>query len=329
MLWGGRALASLLILAASSPAFAQDDVVAMAATTAEAWLGPRKLSATGAHTRGPLWQARGAMSIESTVAERVIRSWWPERIADDQGRAIIDGFSRYLQAVVIEQVFDRRHLRQAHRVDSMSYFGGHVIWSFPPLRLSRHSAARGDRYAAVFVSLERWMGVPALQAAMFEVAQLPAAKLTGTEIIKTMSDAAGQDLSWAFAAAQSDFNYSVTQLASAPGADCESRCFDSTVTVTRAGESTVKGIDVEVMFADGGFSSVVWDGRDRSRAFQFRGPAPATAAYLDRHRHVALDSNLLDNAIVAPAPTNVPVRKWVARWVVWLQHTMIAYGFLA
>ncbi|HJU41683.1 MAG TPA: hypothetical protein VJ691_02675 [Vicinamibacterales bacterium] len=325
MLWGGL----LIVIAASSPAFAQDDVIAMASSTAEAWLGPRKVSESVDRTTSPLWQGRRAMIVESNVAERVIRSWWPEHIADDQGRAIIDGFSRYMQALVIEQVFDRRYLRQAHRVESMPYLGGHVIWSVPPLRLSRHSAVRGDRYAAVFASLERWIGVPTLQVAMFEVAQLPAAKLTGTEIIKTISDAAGQDLSWAFAAAQSDVNYFVTQLVSSPASECESPCFDSMVTVSRAGEGAFRAIDVELMFADGGHSSVVWDGRDGSRIFRFRGPAPATAAYLDPRRQVTLDSNLLDNAIVAPAPTNVPVRKWVARWMVWLQHTMLTYGFLA
>jgi hypothetical protein len=42
-----------------------------------------------------------------------------------------------------------------------------------------------------------------------------------------------------------------------------------------------------------------------------------------------MDRNPLDNAMVPARPTNVPVGKWVARWVVWLQHTIVSYGFLA
>lgn len=337
------ALAGTLIIAAAPPAAAQDDVHALAVSVAEEWLGPRPSTGAADRTPRPLWQGRGAMIGEARAAERIVRSWWPANIADRRARAIVDGFACYLQTHVIERVYDRRHLRLAHRAESVPYFGGHVIWSVPPLRLSRHSALRGNRDAALFASLERWIGVPALQAAMFEVARLPENRLTSAEIIKTLSDAAGQDLSWAFAAARSDVNYAVTGLAASQAAGCGSPCFDSVVTVARTGDGTFTGraaprvgdfesgdaLEIRVVFAAGSSASAFWDGRDRSRTFRFRAPAPATAAHLDPHCTVALDANWLDNATVAPRPTNAPVRKWVARWMVWLQHTMIAYGFLA
>ena len=86
---------------------------------------------------------------------------------------------------------------------------------------------------------------------------------------------------------------------------------------------------IKVSFVDGTESVVRWDGRDVSRTFRFRGPSRAAAASLDPDRQVTFDGNRLDNARVTPAPTNVPVRKWAARWLVWLQHTMLSYGFLA
>ena len=336
------ALASTLIAGAAAAAPAQDDVTAMAMSVAEDWLGPRRTLDAGAHSEPPLWQGRGAMIAEARSAERIVRSWWPSEIADTTARAIVDGFARYLQTHITERVYDRRHLRQAYRNESRRYFGGHIVWSFPPLRLSRNAAVNHDQYAAVFASLEKWIGLPALQAAMFEVARLPESRLTGAEMIKTLSDAAGQDLSWAFAAADSDVNYAVTNLSAAQADGCGTPCFDSAVTVTRSGNGTFTGragppvgdfdsgdaLEIKVMFAGGGSASAFWDGRDQSRTFHFRGPAPATAAYLDPRHAVTLDRNRLDNATVTPAPTNVPVHKWVARWMVWLQHTMLAYGFL-
>ena len=323
------ALAAALLIAATPAASAQDDVTAMAVSVAEEWLGPRRSTGAVDHATQLVWQGPGAMIGEARSAERIVRSWWPATVADSQAHGMLDGFARYLQTHIIERLYDRRHLRLAYSAESLSYFGGHVVWSVPPVRLSRHAALRGDRDAAVFATLERWIGVPALQAAMFEVAHSPDTRLTGAEIVKTVSDAAGQDLSWAFDAARADVNYAVTGLVSSPAADCGSPCFDSAVTVARAGGvETGAALEIKMMFEGGGSAAASWDGRDPSRTFRFRGPAPATAAYLDPRRGVTLDGNWLDNASVTPKPTNVPVRKWVARWLVWLQHTMIAYGFL-
>jgi hypothetical protein len=271
------------------------------------------------------------MFVEQQEARRTIRSWWPASIADPRAAAIIDGFSGYLQTHAIERAFDRRYLRTAHSVESCAYLGGHVIWSFPALRLSRHAMTSGDRYAAVFDALERWIGIANLQGAMFAVAHLPADRLQADTIIKTISDAAGQDLSWAFDAALTDVDYAVDALSG------------TSVTVSRRGAGMFTGraaprvggfdsgdaLRLKVVFADGATAFATWDGRDATRTFSFQGPSTAIAAYLDPDRIVTLDRNRLDNAVVPPSTTNVPVRKWVARWMVWLQHTMLSYGFLA
>lgn len=325
-----------------APAAAQ---VTEAETIGTEWLGPHPSPSPVPEIRRPLWQGPGALYVEQQLAERTIRGWWPAAIADPKAGDILDGFSRYLQGRVIERVFDLRYMRPGHSADARRYFGGHVIWSFPVLRLSRHVVEDRDRYAAVFAGLERWIGVANLQGAMHEVARLPADRLTASAIVKTISDAAGQDLSWAFDAAEPgrEMNYAITALTSAVAPDCAAPCVDTTVSVVREGDGIFPGrsaprtgafdsgdaLVVAVAFADGSASSARWDGRDRSRTFHFRGRSPASAAYLDPDRIITLDRNRLDNTWVTPVPTNVPVRKWVARWVVWLQHTMLSYGFLA
>ena len=330
--WRRLVLSSLVGAAlgaiAAPPSFAQSSE---AATIAAEWLGPHPLDGAEVHVRRPVFQGPGAMFVEQQEARRTIRSWWPASIADPKAAAIIDGFAGYLQTLAVEREFDVRYLRTAYSAESRAYLGGHIIWSFPALRLSRHAMAGSDRYAAVFDALERWIGIANLQGALFEVAHLPVDRLKADVIIKTISDAAGQDLSWAFDAALTDVNYAVDALSG------------TSVTVSRRGRGMFTGraaprvggfdsgdaLRLNVVFADGATAFATWDGRDQTRTFTFEGPSTVVAAYLDPDHLVTLDRNRLDNAIVAPAPTNAPVRKWAARWMVWLQHTMLSYGFLA
>lgn len=330
------ALTSLIAIIAAPATSAQsppspDDVIVSATAMGTEWLGAHPSTGGDLTVRRPIWQGQGAMLVEQETAQRILRGWWPSPIADAKADAILTGLAAYLQSRAIEQVFDHRYLRLAHHVESQSYFGDSLIWSVPTLRLSRRAGLGGDRYAAVFASLERWIGEANLQGAIYEVARLSADRLTAATIVTTISDAAGQDLSWAFdgAASSADVNYAVTGMTSVDAAGCGSPCVDTTVTVTREGDGVFPALPLRVVLADGSEATARWDGRDRTKTFAFRGPSRATASHLDPDRIVALDRNPLDNDYVTPTPTNVPVSKWVARWVVWLQHTMLSYGLLA
>ena len=353
--WQRWLLAALSLFAAVAPANAQDlaplptieislspsqdhwraplmDAAAQAASIARDWLGPHPSGAIAIAVRPPLWQGAGAMVAERDVATAVIRSWWPEPIADQPARLLLDGFAAYLQGHAVEQLFDRRYLRRAHRAESMPWFGGHVVWSFPSLWLSR-APRPTEREAAVFAALERWLGEPALQGGMAAVAQLPRHTRTASALIETLSAAAGQDVTWLFTAASdptATLDYAVTGLSSPPGS-CAVPCFDTSVTVARLGPGGLASdaLALRVTFANGDTTWASWDGREDSRSFRFQGPAAATAAHLDPDRVIVLDRNVLNNAVVQPAPTNVPVRKWMARWLVWMQNTILTYGFFA
>lgn len=319
------------------------------------WLGPHPDRSIGAMTIDlPVWQGSGAMVVERQAAHAVIRSWWGKDLSDHRADAILDGFAWYLQGQAIERVFDRRYLRTAHSVESIALFGDAVHWSVPTLRLSRWSAgirrhdgvdATSSRYAAMFATLERWLGAPALQAAMFEVARLPADQLTAGTIVSTINAATGQDLSWLFMPVGDPavtFDYALSGLTSA-SADCASPCFETLVTAERIGtgqftgsaSERVDGFDagdamtLQVTFANGESALTRWDGRDQARSFRFRGPSPANRASLDPDRVLVLDANYLNNEIVPPADTNAPLGKWMARWIVWVQNTMLSYGFFA
>ena len=375
------ALAGLLMIAAATSAAAQDaaplpsiqitlppaharwrdtvtTVAHAAATMARDWLGAHPSGTiTDVTIDPPAWQGRGAMVVERRIAQQVIRSWWPATPVDQHADALLDGFAWYLQARAIARVFDERYLRSGYSAESTRHFGGTVVWSYPTLRLSqwtagiqRHTAlAEQDagRFAAVFATLERWLGEPVLQGAMMAVAQVPIERLSGSHVVNTISMAAGQDLTWLFVAASdadASFDYAVTDLSSVPaGAVCPAPCFDTSVTVARLGEGHFSGrssgrvgefdsgdaMALGVMLVNGEHAWARWDGRDDTRTFRFRGPAAATAAHLDPECVLALDANFLNNAIVSPSTTNVPVRKWMARWIVWMQNAALSYGVFA
>jgi hypothetical protein len=326
-----------------------------AAAIGHAWLGPHPDGTISKLTIDPpVWQGRGAMVVERQAAQAAVRTWWPADLSDRRAGAMLDGFAWYLQGHAVERLFDRRYLRTAHSVESVAMFGGAMQWSVPTLRLSRwsagilrHDEARraGSRYAAMFATLERWLGAPALQSAMFEVARLPADSLKASIIVNTINTAVGQDLSWLFTATGDSavtFDYAVTGMASTSAA-CASPCFETTVTATRVGDGKFTGrstspagefdagdaIALRVTFENGEHIWARWDGRDQSRTFRFQGPARAQAAHLDPDRVLVLDANYLNNQIVPSFPTNAPVGKWMARWVVWLQNTALSYGFFA
>jgi hypothetical protein len=326
-----------------------------AAQVAYDWLGPHPAGTiTELAIDPPLWQGRGAMVVERQAAQAVIRSWWPADLGDHRAAAMLDGFAWYLQGHAIERLFDRRYLRTAHSAEVVPMFGGAVQWSIPTLRLSRWSAGTlrhdreqpaASRYAAMFATLERWIGAPALQAAMSEIARLPVDRINAANIINTFNTATGQDLSWLFTAVADPsvrFDYAVVDLTSTPSS-CGSPCFETAATVQRIGDGVVTGsasarsgefdaggaIILRVTFENGEQGWARWDGRDQSRTFRFEAATRAHSAHLDPDRIIALDDNLLNNQIVPAAPTNAPVRKWMARWVVWMQNTVLAYGFFA
>ncbi len=199
----------------------------------------------------------------------------------------------------------------------------------------------------VFAALERWIGAAErLQGAMYEVARMPVDRLTAQTIVRTISDAAGQDLSWLFAARGSGrpVNYAVTGIVvdrctrvrravcrhdgqwsgSAPGSSPADRPratgeFDSGDAIASAGHVRRR--------------------RPRRRPAGMAATSRARSSFAVRPARPprisipiassTLDRNRLDNASWPRRRPTCRSASGSARWMVWLQHTMLSYGFLA
>ena len=229
-----------------------------------------------------------------------------------------NGAAIYLQSRVDEERFDRTFFIKAYRHDSVCFFGCHVPWSFRSLPLSRSTAVT-DPVARAFASLERELGWPALQGALSV-----AASGGNPDPIAAMSDATGRDLAPVFAAAQSGVGNdpAVTGFES-KAASCATPCFHTQVSFAPAA-SVPFPLTLRVSFADGKEIETPWQGRER---VTFESAAPAVAVRLDPNRVWLLDGNPLNNARLAQPATNVPIAKWVARWITWLQDAMLTQTF--
>lgn len=221
---------------------------------------------------------------------------------------------------------------------------------WPPAgrRLPSSMDADALRGALAFGTLERYLTWPVLQAALHAWAQRAAeGPMSRADIAATIGAAAGQDLSWFFDTAfagQTGFDYALESFSTglAAGACEGGPCYRTRATAVRRGDGQFTGAGrpaagayesgdamvLRVWFANGQDVTARWDGRHASRTFEFDSRSPATAVRLDPDRTLLLDENYLDDARVVNAPTNVPVGKWVARWMVWLQDAMLAYGSL-
>lgn len=224
---------------------------------------------------------------------------------------------------------------------------GQARWPASGRRLPSSLDPAALRGALAFGTLERYLTWPALQGALHAWASRAAAGLMSrADIIHTIGAAAGQDLSWLFDPVVEDghrFDYALGAFSVEPGPKpCGGGpCYLTRITAARTGDAQFTGtsrpqsgpyesgdaMTLNISFADGRELTARWDGRQASKTFEFESASPAVAARLDPDRVLLLDENHLDDARLVNAATNVPVGKWVARWVVWLQDAMLAYSF--
>lgn len=255
-----------------------------------------------------LWDSRATMRIESQVAEGIARQWLMKITDHDAWKR---GAAEYLQSRVVERLFNLAFLKAGYRYDSTCVFGCRVLWPHRSLAISRWPSLH-DPIARAFASLERELGWPTLQGAL-----RAAAAAGGGDPVAAMSAAAGRDLAPVFGAATS-------------GAVIDHAVAGFTGTDTRTQISiTARGpvpfpLVLRVEFADGQRLDLAWEGRDR---VAIESAARAVAARLDPDRAFLLDRNPFNNARVEPRQTNVPIAKWLARWMTWLQDAMLAHTF--
>jgi hypothetical protein len=319
------------------------------------WLGPANAPAGSAPSEIVVrdrWRSvPTTMDVESDVVYQLARARWPEP-RDATASAIVDGIAWYLQGRIVETLFDRTQLTNGYSMDRVSMFGGQWVAVFDWLPVSRWSAGirRGAyacdsplraRGATAFATLERYLTWPVLQGALRVWSTAEPRVTERDDVARILSAATGQDLQWFFAFAfdpGQTVNYAVQSVSAEPGGDCtEPGFYRSRVVVARRGTASFSGsnlesagpydsgeaVEIEVTFSDHRTVVARWDGRAAERSFDFDGMAPAIAASIDPRQTIVLDENLLDNTAHVDPKIEIPVSRWVARWLVWFQDAML------
>ena len=313
-----------------------------------------------------------SLLMEAEVARTVARQWWGIAIAMSD-RSLADGIAEYAQSRVVERIYDRRHQRLVYSTYEARFFGGMVPWAIRALRLDRRTSgigraeyrrhsdvdvrgtppefrnARAAKVAAALLTLERYIGWPALQRGLsLAVERYRNQTMSADDFARTISDAADRDLSWFFdpllkTTARWDYAVASITTEERAGTSCGTGlCVRSTVVIQRLGDAMFTGtahppagefesgraIEIEVQFADGQKAEERWDGRSATKTLIFDGPAPVTRASIDPREVLALDLYRQNNTQSRTAPDTMTAASWSVRWTIWLQDLLLTHALL-
>ena len=86
-------------------------------------------------------------------------------------------------------------------------------------------------------------------------------------------------------------------------------------------------VDVLVTFKGGETVREHWDGKDRWKAYAFERSEPAVSAIVDPERVLLLDVDRTNNSFTTRPRSREAARKWMLKWMVWLQDALAMYSF--
>jgi len=343
-------------------------------TVASAPAGSAPISNRPGHVVVPMhWlQPSRSLLLEADVVRAVIRQWWGVGVTVPD-RFLADGIAEYAHARVLERIYDRRFQREAYSTYEMRFFGGLVPWAIRALRLDRATAvitqgeyrrhadvdvrstdtdlrrAQAAKVAAALITLERYIGWPALQRGFSLAAERHrGTAMTAADFAQAVSDASDRDLSWFFTpvfSGPSRWDYAVESMATdvLRNTTCgSSPCVRSTVTVQRYGNTPFTGtsqepaggfqagraVEIELQFADGQIVSERWDGRSETRQLVYDAPSPVIRATVDPRDVIALDLQRLNNSRSTDEAASSGRLSWTARWTIWLQDLLMTQAVL-
>jgi len=195
-------------------------------------------------------------------------------------------------------------------------------------------------------TLERYLGWPTWQRVMatfFD--RWKFRHPTPQDFFAVVNEVTGRDMTWFFDQAYRSsnvFDYGIESVTSEPAkgpgfvdrqgriefeaADDPKAPTRSTVIVRRYGEALFP-VDVLVTFKNGEKVREAWNGRDRWKAFTYERATPAVSAVVDPDRVLLLDVNRTNNSYTTSPQAGPAARKWMLKWMIWLQDALATHSF--
>jgi hypothetical protein len=198
--------------------------------------------------------------------------------------------------------------------------------------------SQARRAADALRTLERLIGWPAMQQALFELrARAAGGPVTPDLLGAILAEQRGVPMQWFvrdLVRGRDPIDYAVTVLMSIKVGDA----MRTTVTVQRKG-SEFAGTDAPgrpgsvpllVRFEDGSEARSFVDGRAERSVASFDSASPARSATIDPDLVMLIDADRSNNGLfLRGAPQDRMGLRLVMNWVIWLQHAMFTYTAIA
>lgn len=286
---------------------------------------------------------RASLQPEKAMARAIARLLWSS-VVDEHDAELLDELVEYSHGLAVERIYAARFQRPAYSALELRYFGDLLPWTLSRVLLDRAAGLRDIRGRRL-LTLERYIGWPALQRALVAVVEQSAShRLSRDDVFGIIGAAAGQDLHWFAAAAFQPnvvFDYAIRDLTTV-GATCSGQpCYRTTAVAGRNGApftgssldavgpyESGRAVRVAVAFEGGASAVDTWDGRSDAKTFSYESAAPAVSATIDPEDIIALDRRRVNNSRrLGPRPATW-MAGWSGRWMVWLQDVFLAYASL-
>jgi hypothetical protein len=195
-------------------------------------------------------------------------------------------------------------------------------------------------------TLERYLGWPTFQRVLstfFDRWKFRHPK--PADFFGVVNEVSGRDLTWFFDQvyrSSNVFDYAIDTVRTSPvdgpgyvdrngrmelAAPGDSHSLVRTVVIVRRLGEAVFPVDVRLTLDSGEQIREPWDGRDRWRAITYEGTSRVIAAEVDPDRVLLLDINRTNNSWSAAPAGREAGRKWMLKWIVWLQDALLNAGF--
>lgn len=278
--------------------------------------------------------------------------------ANGQSSWFAEGMAAYFATRAVHETFEGRYYL------TLRYFGGYVPHSLRAIVMSpnpldprprvsslpgvfepadapwllAHGADRdrAHRLTMALHTLERFIGWPALQAALSAFVERSRGGTPSlADFATVVSEQRGADMQWFFDQSmrlEARFDYAVVKLTTGASASG----WQTAVDVRRLGEATFDGtsvpravsaarsLPVVIRFADGSEVSEWIDGRDREWRFEYASASPAVLASVDPGAIVLLDADRTNNTRTVNPPVHEVGLRLAFNWLAWLQDAMLS-----
>jgi hypothetical protein len=270
---------------------------------------------------------------EMAVVQGIGRVYWRAHASlDDEERRLREALAAFTAARVFADAFPGRFVR-THR-----YFRGLVTWPYSDAPWTKDV----DGYLAdvaldpaadpidlgrahdvlALATLERIVGAETMDRILRAYASRGASGPAASADFEAIAgEVGGRDLTWFFDATRRPnvaFDYAVDDAATRARA-----------VVVRRLAAGMFPVDVRVTFDDGSSRVERWDGRDERRTFEYAAAPAIATVEIDPDHVLRLDVHRTNNSWSAHPRGRSAARSWSLRWLVWFQHTLMDYAFVA